>query len=967
MSKKTELCQDVFASLRHAQILQIQSATAILAVVGFLANGPDAWAQDDADDAALDKGTIEEIVVTGSRIKRRDFNTPSPLTTISSDDIAFSGQATIEETLNQMPQVLPLYGRTSNNPGDGTAEVNLRGIGPDRTLVLLNGRRVAPSRTGNSVDLNNIPEFLIDRIEIISGGASAVYGSDAIAGVINFITKQDFSGVGIEVGASVTDHNDAETYDLNLAFGHNFANGRGNVSAYANFFERKEMFAADREFTRIAYWDDWAGNLVPGGAEAVPGGHIFTPADLGNGPVEVMFNPDGTLREYVVPDDTYNYQPVNYLQVPLTRYAGGVIADYDVSDRFEGYLEASYIRSEPSQNLAPVPAYFWADINLDNPLLRPEARQVFADNYTCAPNIACFYIGKRLLEVGPRIIDGERDYSRVVAGIRGELWEGWDIDGWLIYTKEDSTDYLRNDVSETRLLQGLLVDPVTNQCFDPTGGCVPLNIFGEGNLSAEGVEFIRFADFQEKTERTQKVASVFITGSPVDTWAGSLDVAIGAEWRSDDAFFKTDEGLFLGDTLGYRGSVSAGIDGSEEVTELYAEAVVPLASDRAWADYLGVEVGARYSDYKLAGGLWTYKAGAEWQPFESLRLRAMHQRSTRAPNMGELFEEQSSDIGIWVAWDPIEDPCTASADPVANGMLDRCVMQGLPAGQVGVFEAAVRYPVTYIEGGNPNLEPEDGETWTAGAVISPETLPNWTFTVDYFWLEITDTIGSISSEDICFDSVNTAGLFCENIVRDATGNTSQITSLTSNRGLKETEGIDTQISFAGELPEFLGFGDHSASLNLNLYWTHMLTNKDQENPATEVFDCAGYFGWPCNQLSDTFPEDRVTTNIHYATGPLGLHLTWRWIEGTDNAAPMKSYIWGVPEPDLAVPMVDDENYLDAGLSYAFTDNFTLRGGVNNLLDTDPPQMADAVWSNNTDTGLYDVFGRSYYLTLSAHF
>jgi outer membrane receptor protein involved in Fe transport len=933
-------------------------------------------AQDTATGVAtadVDE-VIDEVVVTGSRIKRRDFNTPSPLTTISNEVIAFSGQATIEETLNQMPQVMPQIGRTSNNPslgnnpGIGGAEVDLRGFGPNRSLVLLNGRRVAPSSTDNRVDLNNFPQFLIDRVEIITGGTSTVYGSDAIAGVVNFITRVDYSGFGVEAGFSMSEPGDAETYDLNLAYGHNFANGRGNVIVYTNMLERKPLFRADREFTRVAYWDDGEGGLIEAGSGATPAGDIVFPrADFGNGPADATFNPDGTPREFIFPDDMYNYAPVNYLQIPLSRLALGVMGHYDLSERFETYLEASFIRNEPAQNLASVPAWLSLEINLDNPVLTPEARQLFADYYTCAPNLACVFMLKRLLEMGPRLKEWERDYSRMVAGFKGELWLGWDIDGWVTYTTASSTQYSRNDASESRYLQGLLVDPTTNECYDPTGGCVPLNIFGEGNLSAEGVEFIRFADFTNVTERTQKLASVFVTGSPIDTWAGSLDMAVGVEWRSGETFFKADNALFTGDAIGYNGQ--SAVNGTDEVFEIYTEAVIPLASDRVWAKYLGLEVGGRYSEHKHAGGVWTYKVGGEWQLFDGLRLRAMHQRSVRAPNSGELFEEQRTRNSRFVYVDSDEDPCSASADPVGNGLAEKCTLQGLPEDQIGIFEATPAYPVDYISGGNPNLTPETGETWTLGAVITPESLSNWTFTIDYFALEVTDTIGSIDAALICFDPINTGNLFCENISRDASGNVAQITELTSNRGLLETTGIDTQIQYAADLPDFLAFRDHSANISVNLYWTHMLTNKVQENAATQIIDCAGYFGWPCDTDSraPTYSKNRVTSNIHYASGPLGLHLTWRWIEGTDNAAPLDPAINGFPPPNLAVPEVGDEHYLDLGLAYEFGEYLTARFGINNLLDNDPPQMADAVFGPNTDPGLYDVFGRSYYLTLSAHF
>ena len=272
---------------------------------------------------------LEEVIVTGTRIARRDFNTPSPLTSLGEEVIEFTNQPTLEDTLNQMPQVFPSFGRASNNPGNGTAQIDLRGFGAGRSLVLLNGRRVAPSGTGNAVDLNNIPRFLIERIEIITGGTSAVYGSDAIAGVVNFITKSDFTGIGVEAGFSVTEEWDAETVDVNFAWGHDFANGAGNIAVYANFVDREPLLAGEREFTRYAWIDTWEGELVQGGSTGVPAGVVNWPqVDLGNWDASggrVTFDPDGTPREFNYYEDAYNYQPVNYLQIPLTRYTAGAM------------------------------------------------------------------------------------------------------------------------------------------------------------------------------------------------------------------------------------------------------------------------------------------------------------------------------------------------------------------------------------------------------------------------------------------------------------------------------------------------------------------------------------------------------------------------------------------------------------------------------------------------------------------
>jgi outer membrane receptor protein involved in Fe transport len=918
-------------------------------------------AESAASNDFTEEEVMEEVHVTGTRIARRDFNTPSPLTTVDLEAIEFTPQMTIEETLNQMPQVFPSDGRTANGTGDGMATVDLRGLGAGRTLVLLNGRRLAPTGTGNQADLNNIPRFLVERIEIITGGTSAVYGSDAIAGVVNFITVSDFEGFGAEASYYVTGEGDGNTYDLAVGYGHNFSNGRGNITLYASWLEREALLATEREFTSKLHADYGDGTLGPYGSWSTSAGVVRWPrADLGDGPVPVTFNKDGTPREFAGFSEAYNYNQVQYIQVPLTRLALGATGHYDFSDRFEGYFEASFTRNELTRNMAPAPAWIDFEVNLDNPVLTPEARQLFTDFYGCADNLACISYSKRFPEFGQRLAEYKRDYARIVAGFRGELGKGWDIDAWVTYTNASSLIQLYNSVSYSRYLQGMLVDPLTNECYDPSGGCVPLNVFGEENLSPEAIEFLRYPALQNEMERTQKLASVYVTGSPFDTWAGSLDMAVGLDWRSDDTEFRADDAFLTGDVLGFGGE--APVVGVEDVFEIYSEAVIPLLSDKSWAEHLELEIGARYSNYERAGGVWTYKAGGMWQPFEDLRLRAMYQRSIRAPNSTELFREQSVNYGR-VVRDPSSDPCSASADPVGNGNVEKCIIQGLPESQIGVFEATKDYIAEFTHGGNPDLQPETGETWTVGAVYTPGFSSNLTISVDYFEMKVTDTIGGISSFDICFDALNTDSVFCDNIWRDASGNIAEVTNLTSNRGLLEVNGIDSQIQYGVDLPEWLAIGDHFSDISFNLFWTHYFTHKSQENPVTTIYDCVGYFGWPCDYIA--YPENRLTANINYTSGPLGVHLTWRWIEGTKNGYWFDPYFSEEFPP--AIPEVVDKNYLDLGVSYAFGDRFQTHFVIANVLDTQPPEMALQAFINNTDMGLYDVFGRSYYIRLSAHF
>ena len=939
---------------------------ACLATVASLVALPSDLAR--AQDGAAEGNDVEEIVVTGSRIARRDYTAPSPITTIDRSMLENSGQPTLEATLNQMPQVLPDYGRTSNNPGNGTSRINLRGLGSNRTLVMLNGRRLAPSGVGSSVDINNLPQVLVDRVEIITGGATTVYGSDAVAGVVNFILRDDFDGFGLDASAYTTEKGDSEVYDLNVTYGHNF-NG-GNITLFATYLDRGESFAGDRSFTEFPWWTNDQGDLFIGGSSAIPAGRIAFPrVDLGNGPVSVSFTPEGLPVEWVFPDDLYNFAPVNYLQVPLERISGGMLLNYEFGNGLETYAELTYTRNTGRQNLAPVPVFSFLATNPDNPVLTPETQQVFTNLIPIGPNLVGYSFRRRMEELGFRIAETEDDYSRAVVGLRGDIGAGWDFDIWATYTKGEEEELQYNDASASRLQQGLLVDPVTGQCFDPADGCVPVDLFGVGRLSPEAQAFIGLPPHLNVTERTQKLVSGYVRGSLFDTWAGSVDVAIGAEWRSDDGSFDADEALFTGDALGFSGDAT--VIGKETVTEIYAEAVIPLAEDLPFARRITLEAGGRYSEYDKAGSVDSWKLGGEWMPVDGLRFRAMWQRSVRAPDLVEAFQEQYVEGVELVGSDPADDACSASADPVGRGNVEKCVLQGLPLDQVGIFEAQPFFPVDAIRGGNESLTPEKAETATIGVVFTG--LDNWTFSVDYFELEVEDTIREPAPNTVCFNTENTTNFLCENMRRDAAFgyNVVEIDYVLQNLGLTRTSGFDTQISFAAGLPDALSIGSSYAEVTIDLTWTHMRENRIQDDPNVVPVECAGYFGFPCNAIRDfavsTFPENRIMTSMRYLAGNFDAQLNWRWIEGTKNAYPLFTEIVGDPEPVQAIPDVGSKSYFDLGLGYQFSDNIAARLTVANLFDTDPAFMADAVISNNTDTSMYDIFGRSYQLSVSLRY
>ncbi len=909
---------------------------------------------------------LEEIVVTGSRLVRRDFSAPSPIASIDRETLLATGQATLETALNQMPQITPQFDRTANNPGDGTATVNLRGLGSNRTLVTINGRRVSPSWVGSTVDINSIPQSLVERVEIITGGATTVYGADAVAGVVNFILREDFDGFGLDTSFYTTEHGDANTTDVNVSYGHNLASGRGNITVYAGYYDRDSLFASEREFTASSLRETLSGELLPGGSFTIPEGIIFVPrVDLGSGATFTTFDANGNPVSFDDRTDLYDFAPVNYLQLPLRRTTAGALFRYDFSEHAELYGEWIYSRNDVTRTLAPVPAGGFFAINADNPTLTDQTRQLIIDNFFPAgPGIYAGAWGKRMSEIGLRITETETDNLRLVTGFRGEINDAWDYDAWVIYNDVSRDEFQLNDASASRTAQGQLVDPLTGQCFDPSNGCVPVNLFGINSLTPEAVEFLRLRPILNTSTRRQTSASGFIRGEPFDSWAGAVQVAIGAEWRRDEGTFRADDLLFTGDALGYRPDAS--INGSEDVAELYVEAGIPLADGARFAEYLTLEIGARYSDYDFAGSIESWKAGVEWLPVGSLRFRTMLQRSVRAPNMAEAFQEQFTEpLPTFVGNDPREDPCSAVNDPVAAGNLEKCVITGLPEDQVGVWNADLGFPATKIFGGNPELKPEVADTFTIGAVLDLDLFEGFQLAIDYFDLYVEDTIGNLDATLACFDPANTTALFCDGLRRDTvTFNVDEVDGYKVNRGVAEVRGVDTQLSTRYLLP-------NSADLSVSLIWTHLLENSTQETSFGTSYDCAGFYGSPCTSFKDdygTFPENRVTTNLSYAMGDLTIGLNWRWIEGTKPSTPIASDLFlGIADPVLVITEIGSKNYLDLNIGYRFSDNIEARLAVANLTDTGAPLMANAGPQSNTDPAMYDVFGRSYTLSLSLRY
>ncbi len=494
---------------------------------------------------------------------------------------------------------------------------------------------------------------------------------------------------------------------------------------------------------------------------------------------------------------------------------------------------------------------------------------------------------------------------------------------------------------------------------------MPLDLFGEGNLSQAGADFIRAAPYETTVDREQTLISAFIRGEPFDLPAGAVSAALGIEWREDSGNLTADEALFSGDTLGF--SANSNVVGTESVSEVYAEALLPLLSDVPAARYLGLELGGRLSSYDEAGELDTWKLGADWEPVDGLRFRTMLQRSARAPNLREAFLLPFDESGSVIRFDSQEDPCSASADPVGNGLADVCIAQGVPPGQIGVFEASIRSPVTFTRGGNVNLAPEIAETFTAGFVVS--AFDAWLLTVDYFELDVEDTIGESDPMLVCWDEANTARVACDRIQRDpVTFDINAIDETNANLGKLRTKGIDTQFYYGTELSGWPALGAASADLDVSIVWTHVTENSIQGDPASTVFECVGKFGFACDFFGNdaVFPDNRVTTRVTWSAAKWQAQLAWQWIEGTDNSARDVGPAFRIPVEFItpAIESIGSKSYVDLSISRDVTDNVSVSLTIANLFDESPAFIADNGGAANTDPEMYDVFGRAYTLRLA---
>jgi outer membrane receptor protein involved in Fe transport len=929
----------------------------------------------------------DDIVVTGSRLIRNDLSAPSPVTVVGEQAIKLSGNVTLEKTLNQFPQLG--QGNTSsvnNGGGSGILTANLRGLGATRTLTIVNGRRFIAANSAGSVDLGSIPDALVQRVDIVTGGASAVYGSDAIAGAINFVLKDNFKGLEAAANLGVNERGDGFQQKYDVTMGAGFDDNRGNVAMSFSYTKVNSFTQGDRAFSATPLADNSTRTgFVYSGSGNIPGTRIplsatnlarvvgVQPASGGCTSVtSVRFLAGGTPAQYCSPEDSYNYAGFNLLQRPLERFNVSALSHYDVTDHVTAFMEAYFVNSKNNYILAPdsfTPLTPSTTNPLtttllvpyrNNPILPTAVANFFANNTAIFdPNrtgtASVTGAGRRTDEFGTRQSYFERTGYDITGGLRGDfdlLGRNfrWETFGQYIRNREDTRNI--GTVNSARLSQSL--DAVLNSsgqiaCRSGVSGCVPVNLFGVGALPSSAQGWLTpERNSYNIFERT--VAGASVSGSLFDLPAGPVAVAVGTEYRRDDYQGRVSPFDQAGD---YGSASSNNVGGAFDVKEVFGEIRVPLLKDLPFVNALSIEGAVRYSDYSSVGGVLAYKAGAEYAPISWIRLRGAYNRAVRAPNVGELYAPIS--VGYTGGTDPCDRSQTRSAARQAF-----CVSQGINQADIANFTQSA-LGLNQRGGGNPNLKAEKSDTYTVGAVISPPWVKHLNFTVDYFNVKVKDAIIQPNVNQVlndCFATLDASNPSCQGIVRDSSGQINYVTTQYLNVGYLKTSGIDAQMDWRVPLPVTLMGNQPQLTVQAVASW---MFNKTQKTLASTLpQDCAGYYGAGCSSGTGGFilPDFKLNLSANIASGPV----SWRWvgrmIGGLDLYPTAVAYKTHVP----AVWYVDSTVTFDIGKK------LTLFAGVNNIADKQPPILGTTlVGDANVDVSLYDVAGRRYFVGASVRF
>ncbi|MBC2776046.1 TonB-dependent receptor plug domain-containing protein [Parasphingopyxis marina] len=921
------------------------------------------------------------IVVTGSRITNPNLEQSSPVQVVGQDEIDLRQATNAEELIGELPGIVPGLNNSVNNGSTGIGSLNLRGLGSTRNLILLDGNRIVPATLFSQTDLNVVPVALVERVEVVTGGASSVYGADAITGVANFVTRRDFEGVEAAVSYGITERGDGERLRGDLTIGANFDGGRGNAVLSIGYQEVDDVLQSNRLISQNAVFVDGS---FAGSATGVP--TRITSLVAGGGGVN-QINSDGTA---LVPTySSFNYAPFNYFQTPLERYNIYGAARYEVTPDIEAYTRAMFTKTTVSLQLAPSGLFGDTYIfPLNNPFINETIRQqicaspiVGIDAATCTaagaatdptdPNYleVPVTINRRLVEQGARNTDIGITQFQVWAGLRGNLSETIEYDVSASYGESDRVTTRSGWGLKSRVQQALRALDATN-CVDPSNGCYPINLFGGGvgtNIDPQAVAFFNQpSSFTDTTSLATVNAS--INGELGESGLFSetpIGFAVGVEYREYNASRVADVSEGTQDEVLGTGAPSPTFAGQYDVIEGFAELIVPIVEDTPGFYSLTAEGGIRVSDYSNTGTSVTWKAGGTWEPFEGFRIRGIYQRAVRSPNIGELFLPVTTGLtGLTT------DPC-AGTNPVGNATLTAiCIAQGAPAALIGTISQPSAAQANLTTGGNPDLDPEVSDSYTIGVIVTPRQVPGLALTIDYYDIIVNDAITTRTPGDVlnpCYgpngDGNGSDPTVCSLIIRNPLngtlnggGDTPGLAPPLTNQGRLHTSGVDFRIAY--NLP--VSFG--SVNFDLNGNWTERA--EFRAVPGGINRDCIGLYSSNCDFSTGAVqPEWSFNFRTTLSVDDLvDVSLLWRWIDGVEYE--FAATTTGILPEFLAI---DDASYFDLSVRSNVSENFDVTFSIFNLLDRDPPNITSFLGtstqnSGNTFPSTYDALGRRYSVT-----
>jgi len=1031
--------------LRRAIRMALLSGTAFgigVAANTSVAQQAPAPANEQTESSAL----LTEVVVTGSRIATPSLESVSPITVVTAAEIKDSGVTRVEDLLNSLPQVVADQGSGLSMGSNGTATVNLRGLGIQRTLVLINGRRLmggdpaagAPSTTAlsgvSAADINQVPVALIDRVDVLTGGAASTYGADAVAGVVNFVMNDHFEGVRVDANGGIYNHGNHEGWldpllasssgtavpigsnwdganqELTLIMGQNFADGAGNFEGYLGYRKTDPITANSRDHSACVLNN----NLnLSSGASFGP----YTCDGSVNSAPAVLFNQETFAAGQVGPGgnivpfyQSYNYAATHYLQRIDERYTAGFFGHLRFNDHAEAYTEFMFMDDNTRGNYAPAGLFlgsgfatsgtpalrdgnFYTNCGVGaygntgmNPFLTasefttlctPGSPYTAVTNGTVpVPGDIQLLIARRNVEGGPREDTYVHTTFRGVFGLRGEITTDWNYDSSVTYGLTRSSDYHNNDVSSANAQNALLAVMGPNGtpvCRGGQTGCVPWNVFNpaipvtQAQLNYISVPGLMNAYSYEDIWTSFVTGDLTHEGVKLPTSDEGLKVVFGTEYRREYDARQPDNEYLTGD-LG--NVIVSAFSGGYHVWEAFTEERMPLAKNLPGVKSLDLEAGYRYSSYSSGFDTDTWKIGLTWSPVDDVRFRGSYNRAVRVPNVAELYEppvvELDSGTDLCAAGPYVHN---AAACALTNGGKPIAVpTPGSPAGQYNG-----------LLGGNPTLKPEVGKTLDVGLVLTPTILPGFSATIDYTDIKITDVITSYGPNLIqsnCILSGNATSYFCQLVHRDPNG-----TLWASPQGYTddpllniaglENKSVDVGLAYRYDMGQL-------GRLRSRLDGTYLLDLLTDPGGGVHSYNCAGYYGPTCTPIT---PKWRHRFGVDWDTPLAGLSggVIWRFFgsgvntllnPGSPDYVGAATIAKAGPPPDSRIPTI---SYLDLHASYTW-DKVTMRVGVNNVLDKDPPFLDtinsggnSAYAESNTFPSVYDVAGRYLFAELTVDF